>query len=386
MITILNQQSVLLLLADKSTFSNVRDGFLKHGYSEDSIKEQYLFEERSGSSFVARKFSDKIGATLSGLDVLVHLFIGQEAIPLGAVDRLLGAQFISDMRKLDLIRLEEDYDLCWASVRLAPVKGLLICSDRVMGGPFEKDHVFDPCSGTSRAFIQLAPTTPCEKLLELCCGSAPCCLAAAQGFAQSACGVDISSRAIHFAEFNRRLNGIENAVMYCGNLFAPVESVVFDRIVAHPPYIPALADTVVFRDGGVDGERVSMEIIRQIPRYLSDRGEFYAYLLLSDRIDSPAELRVRQLLGAEGREFDVALLVQRELRLMEYVSADKVLMRRPSKESDQLIECCRALGITKFLFTGLMVRPKRRRTAITLRQKALSWQTVEAVAGQIIEA
>jgi hypothetical protein len=213
----------------------------------------------------------------------------------------------------------------------------------------------------------------------MCCGSAYVCLTAAQNFAQSACGVDINPRAILFAEFNKKLNGTENVTTYCGDLFEPVRSRFFDRIVAHPPYVPALVDSITYKDSGVDGERVSTDLIRGIPRHLSDGGEFYGYLMLSDRLDAPAELRVREILGADGQELDVALLV-----IHEHSPASFLLRRAGpnpfSEENEQLKEACRKLWITKFVSTVLTIRSRRGLSPSTFRHRATGWQTVTAMA------
>jgi carbamoyltransferase len=213
----------------------------------------------------------------------------------------------------------------------------------------------------------------------MCCGSAYVCLKAARNFAESVYGVDINPRAIRFAEFNKKLNGIENVTVYCGDLFAPIQSTLFDRIVAHPPYIPALVDSVTYKDGGVDGERVSIDLIRGLPRHLSDGGEFYAYLSLSDRLDAPAELRVREMLGADGQEFDVALLIVSEESPVSF------LLRRAdpnpfSEQNEQLKEACRKLTITKFITTVLTIRSRRGSSPSTFRHRATSWKTVTAMA------
>jgi methylase of polypeptide subunit release factors len=194
-------------------------------------------------------------------------------------------------------------------------------------------------------------------------------------------GADINPRAIRFAAFNQKLNGIEGASLYCGDLFEPVRSKVFDRIVAHPPYVPMLADKVVFRDGGVDGERVSMEVIRQLPRHLADGGEFYGYLMLSNRVEAAAELRVREMLGVDGREFDVALLVDKEWPMLTYLS-DRAGSTRLSQDNERMIENCRKLGIRKFVVTALSIRSRRSSSPSTIRQRAVTWQTMKATANR----
>lgn len=61
-------------------------------------------------------------------------------------------------------------------------------------------------------------------------------------------------------------------------------------------------------NGGLDGEEISAPLIRALPQHLSNRGSFHGHLLLSDRRGAPAEFRVREMLGTDEQQFDVALL------------------------------------------------------------------------------
>jgi methylase of polypeptide subunit release factors len=69
-------------------------------------------------------------------------------------------------------------------------------------------------------------------------GTGIAALVAAQKDAAHAWAFDITARATHFAEFNRRLNAIPNVTAAEGDLYAPAGGQTFDRIVAHPPYLP----------------------------------------------------------------------------------------------------------------------------------------------------
>jgi len=365
--------------ADNKVFFSLRNSFAEFGFNENNIRDQYIFDG-PGDSFILPKFSERKAGTISGLDVLVHLFTGQETIPVDFGERSLGSRLFSVLQELKLIQVEEEGGACRATVRIEPVNDLLVCADRFPAKlPIRHDFVYRPWDFSAQLYARIVPPTRCKSFLEMCCGSAHVCLKAARNFAESVYGVDINRRAIRFAEFNKNLNGIENVTTYCGDLFEPIQSKLFDRIVAHPPYIPALTDSVTYKDGGVDGERVSIDLIRGLPRHLSDGGEFYAYLSLSDRLDAPAELRVREMLGADGQELDVALLVVSEESPVSF------LLRRAgpnpfSEENEQLKEASKKLGITKFITTVLTIRSRRVSSPSTLRHRATSWQTVTAMA------
>lgn len=86
----------------------------------------------------------------------------------------------------------------------------------------------------------MIPASPCERFLELCCGTGIAALLAARNGAKHAYAFDIAARSVPFAEFNRRLNGLESVTIREGDLYSPSAGERFDRIVAHPPYVPVL--------------------------------------------------------------------------------------------------------------------------------------------------
>jgi carbamoyltransferase len=369
-------------------FLNLRNSFADIGFNESNIRDQYLFESDPDGAFILPKLHNRKTSHVSSLDALVYLFMGQETLSVDCVAQSTGSRFFSELQEVNLIKIHEEGATCQATVRIEPVKKLLVCADRFpqrsssIEPSLRPDHVYRPWDFSAQLYTRIVPHTRCESFLEMCCGSGYVCLTAAQHFAQSVCGVDINPRAIRFAEFNKKLNGIENVTTYCGNLFKPVQSRTFDRIVAHPPYVPALVDSVTYRDGGVDGERISTDLIRGIPGHLSDGGEFHSYLVLSDRVDAPAELRVRKMLGEYAQEFDVALLI-----LAERSPASYLLKRTDpnpfTDEYEQKYDACRQLGIVKFLSTVLTIRSRRGVSPTTFRNRAISWETVRAMDGPV---
>jgi hypothetical protein len=88
---------------------------------------------------------------------------------------------------------------------------------------------------------------------------------------------DKNARAVAFASFNVRLNGIGNVECLTGDLFEPVAGRRFDLIVSNPPYVIAPAARYLFRDSGVRGDEFCRQLVRAAPAFLEDGG--YCQLL-----------------------------------------------------------------------------------------------------------
>jgi len=132
---------------------------------------------------------------------------------------------------------------CYSPVALYPVDDLFIASDRwktLDGSPIAKDYVFPAIHPLTHDFLALLPHGPCERLLDLCSGTAIAALRASRCYARQSWAVDITERATRLGEFNRRLNDVRNATVLQGDLYKPLTGMRFDRIVAHPPYVPTV--------------------------------------------------------------------------------------------------------------------------------------------------
>lgn len=244
--------------------------------------------------------------------VLTRLFLDAETVPWEVVRARLG-DTLPALERLGLVHTPHSRpDECAATVLLYPTEGLWIVSDAnadpdSLKVPPPPDVVYPAITRNTQRFVGLMPRERCRRFLELCSGTGIAALLAARDFAEHAWAVDITARATRFARFNAALNGIENFTALEGDLWAPVAGLTFDRIVAHPPYMPSFETAYVFRDGGEDGEQISRRIITGLPDFLEPGGDFYADCLATDRVDAPLEQRLRAMLGAAEAEFDVVL-------------------------------------------------------------------------------
>jgi len=303
------------LRIDRTHFEILRESLTDRGYSEQSVCRRLaipsiydfktLREGRTGPSDVS-----------DSLDALIRLLMDQEAVEESILAAHLGEQILAAMRGLALTKtLAEDPSRTYADAVLYPQEGLFIASDRTFlvkdhrAASLPEDIVYASITRNTGRFVAALPDEPCERCLELCSGTGIGALIAGARYARRAWAADLSSRCTHFANFNARLNGIENFTALQGDLYAPVEGIVFDRIVAHPPYVPAEEQKLMFRDGGTDGEQILRGIVEGLPKFLSPGGRCYALTLATDREGETLEQRVRKWLGESQSDFDVFLVV-----------------------------------------------------------------------------
>lgn len=303
-----------LKIGNESQFQTLRDWLIECGYTEEAVCRRLgiasvydfktLREGRKGSYEV----SDR-------LDTLIRLLMDEEALDKATLSNQLGRDGVQAMEALLLIKsLSEDTSRVYADAVLYPQEGLFIASDRTFlvdaghGAALPEDVVYASITKNTGRFVSILPSDPCENLLELCAGTGIAALIGASRYARNSWACDLSGRCTHFADFNRRLNGIENLLALQGDLYQPVAGLKFDRIVAHPPYVPAEEQKLMFRDGGEDGEQILRSIVKGLPDFLSAGGRFYALTLATDREGEKVEQRVRKWLGETEADFDVHLV------------------------------------------------------------------------------
>ena len=290
------------------------------------------------------------------LDLLIRLFMDVELVPEATLEQWLSREDIGTLDSFALLcRPETEPERCHASVLLYPSGDLWLVSDLNVsptgpGGVLREDAVYPAITRNTRHFLTSLPATPCDAFLELCAGTGVAALQASR-YARHAWAADITERATSFARFNAALNGIENCTAVQGDLYEPVRGRLFDRIVAHPPYMPSLEQKYIFRDGGEDGEQITRRIIAGLPDHLSAGGRFYCTCMLTDRKGARAEERIRAMLGQRADEFDLVVVTLQLFQPTEYyfrlalggrATLDEVVRRHEifvRLEVDQLVYC-----------------------------------------------
>ncbi len=305
------------------------------------------------------------------LAVLLRLLLEGRTVPRSAVAALLPPALVAALEGLEVIGAAADApDDVAAAVALYPVEGLYIASDVMQEFPDGRaDSVFPAINKGNAVYLGAVPRTPCERFLELCSGTGIAALAAARS-AGHAWAVDITARSTAFARFNAALNELPNVTVLQGDLYAPVAGLVFDRIVAHPPYMPALEDRRIFRDGGADGERITRRVLAEAPAFLRPGGRLYCTCVMTERSDAPLEERVRHLLGDASADIDVLVLVTAASDPLIHFAGELASRRRGFEEVAGILEAFRELRIQSFVgCTIVLERHATPRPPLTVRRR-----------------
>jgi SAM-dependent methyltransferase len=302
----------LLQMVTSEQFAALREHFLRTGFTEQSLRQRLDIQpgkELDLSALSGRPpLKPKVG---DGLDAIIYLFVVGESLPAVESESFFPPPVWETLTQSHLIVSDPaDASRRLASVALYPIRDLFIASDRWNNPDHSPRQMFPdivyPClTKSAKQFIDYTSYEPCEDFLELCAGTAPAALLASRS-AKNIWATDIAERSIDFARFNAGLNGIHNVTFVLGDLYQPLEGRTFDRIAAHPPYVPVLKPAEIFYGGGEVGEEITKRIIEGLPAQLKAGGRFYCRTMGTERPGQNFENRVREWLGASHEEFDVA--------------------------------------------------------------------------------
>ena len=359
-------------LGSDAEFARVRGMLAECGFTPERICERLGIAGMSEYKPIRRGRTNLLAAE-EALDALILLLMDGEYVAEETLQRLLPPGAVAAMEALGIVARDPVREYLWfAGCTLFPTRGMVLGSDRAAAPdgsalPMTADAVYPAAIGNTVAFLATLPETPCDALLDIGTGTGIAALDAAR-YARHAWGTDIAARSVQFAEFNRRLNGIEAATMREGDLYAPVEGLSFDRIVTHPPYVPARRTAMIFRDGGEDGEQILRRIVEGVPRFLRSGGRFYTMVTAADCEGQPFEDRLRLWLGAAQAEFDLVLAAH-TLTDPKNLAANSFLGQNTAVEDIRYRHEIWARRKVRFLFHGsvLMRRHSTARPAITAR-------------------
>ncbi len=365
----------------------VRAGLARVGYAEAALVERIgcrsLHDVPLGNPLVCNP------EPADALGVVMKLLLEVQAVPRALAAAFVPEDLLHALEALDVVA-PADGDTVAASVALYPVEGLYIVSDPPMElSRLRPDAVYPAISASSRTYLGAVPRTPCRDVLEVCSGTGTAALVAARA-AQRVWAVDITARSTDFARFNAALNGIDNVTPLQGDLFEPVRGRRFDRILAHPPYVPALSQRAIYRDAGVDGEELTRRIVAEAPGLLEPGGRLYCSCVATERTNGPLELRVREMLGPASDEIDVLVLWTGQIDPLVHFARELSGHRLDCDEFDRFLHLFREMNITHLLgATIVLERHAGPRPPLTLRRQCtgpavaavdavLTWEGFEA--------
>jgi len=371
-----NQESppIPLRFGPRSQFDSLRNLLMSSGYTSESVC------GRMGVSSIFELETLREGPmTVEGIenagDVLIWLFLGRERLDREVAGRFLSESDLEMLGSTGLIEAAPSGNDIQSTVLLYPVESVYIVSDLPINrsdGSIASfpDAVYPPLMASAGWYLAMMPRTPCENFLEVCGGTGVAALLASN-FADRSYSVDITKRSTVFAEFNAALNGTPRFRALQGDLYDPMSGETFDRIVAHPPYMPATQESQIFRDGGPDGEEITRRILRESIDYLRPGGQLFVTAILSDRRGAPVEARVREMLGSAEDEFDVAVATIKGLHPIVHYGGELWKGTASAAEVEPQLAHLRTLGIERMLLCTVVVqRPPESRSVFTARREA----------------
>jgi SAM-dependent methyltransferase len=313
------------------------------------------------------------------LAALVRVFVFTQMVPRAELEPAIDPPDLGALEALDLLRPGRDGSY-YSPAFVYPVAGFVIASDRHDSPDgsdvvLASDVVFPALDAGTLRFLGVIARSPVGDALDLCSGTGIAALVLSR-HVERVVAADITPRAAHFARFNALLNGRPNVEIAVGDLYEPVAERTFDRIVAHPPYVPALEQARVFRDGGDTGESILRRIVAELPRYLRPGGALYCVSAAWDAAEGPLESRIRRWLGEREREFDVIFAQQEEVapeRLARWL-ADKAAPGEPGAPA-LWEEHFRDAGLERNVYGAIVVHrveaagAGRRREPVTVRPR-----------------
>lgn len=323
-------------LGRSGRFEDLRGLLGRSGYNDEFIRMRYHLP-RAEEFELDRRRRTPLPRPEFAADILTTLFLAGDSVTVEDASRLIGEEGLELLAGMGLLERQLEGRTCFGTVALYPVESIYIASDRWNNAdetPFvaQDDLVYPAFVPNTRLFLRHLPKHPCGAFLDLCAGSGAAALLAARRGAAEVWSSDITGRSTRFAEFNRKLNDVENFHAVTGDLYGSLEGRRFDTIAAHPPYVPSLQTKWIFYSAGQDGEEITRRMIYGLREHLNPGGIFLALTMAGDRRDQPLERRLREWMGDWGDQFDIALIVRTELDPEEFaVRANRETVRVPEE-------------------------------------------------------
>jgi methylase of polypeptide subunit release factors len=222
------------------------------------------------------------------LSTLVELFLLGLRAPHSAAAKALKPLSLDAAVAMGLLR--DRGDDVEAGVRIVPHAGLLLaCSHTPETRAVDANHVMG-VTPSSLTLANLTMRPAVELAVDIGTGCGVQALLAARHCAR-VIAVDINPVALRFAEFNARLNRIDNIECRLGSYFEPVQNEDFDLIVSNPPFVISPETRFLYRDSELAGDEVSRAVVTEAPAHLR-RGGWACIMVSWVRRDRGAWSRV----------------------------------------------------------------------------------------------
>jgi len=214
-----------------------------------------------------------------------------------AVADLVSSDFLSLLLKCNLLKANQG--LLTAGAMLLPIDGFLVAADHPVAiERTESEMVLWP-NPTSKFLARFAVRRHSRATLDLGTGSGILSLGAAK-YSDTVVAIDLNERAVAFALFNARLNGVENIEVLGGDGFAPVSNRRFDLILSNPPFFITPQHGYLFCDNPMELDGLCRLLVKEAPAHLNEDGYMQMLCEWAQVAGQPWEERIAEWLEGSG--------------------------------------------------------------------------------------
>ncbi|HTG45647.1 MAG TPA: methyltransferase [Verrucomicrobiae bacterium] len=356
-----------LTLGTEREFATARAFFSSAGFDEPGLCRLLGLADMSDLGKVEWEKCDKSKFS-EALWACVEVFLRGNTYSDEALSKAWGAEPLQTFEALGLVRPSRKCaGSLFCPIWLYPMQGFLIASDRRTDPEAQlittaDDVVFPGIYAGTLRFLRLLPDARGGEALDLCGGTGIGALILAKT-ARHAVTADLTARSAFFAEFNSRLSGVPVESL-CGDLYAPVPHRLFDLITAHPPFVPSIGKTMIYRDAGDAGEDVSRGVIAGLAEHLRPGGTCMVLCVACDTTEAPFEQRAFAWLGEHRQEFEVLYGLEKIMTVEGVVSSMAKRGQNMSEEdAASLLHRLRSLQTKQFVYGALFIRRLKTPTA-----------------------
>ena len=263
---------------DRRSAQAFRDLLHRAGYTREAIQAAIggagdVLSRREERPVALRRIAGSHGP----LETLLRLFLLDEPVRENEVGTAIAPTPIDALHSLGIVAEADGW--MRGQMRIVPHGDIIITSDlpperTTTAGSRTGPRAADLVPGLHRPSITLADLTvrrPVDTALDVGTGNGIQALLAAR-HARHVVATDVNERALAFAALNAAINGCDNIELRAGSFFEPVAGERFGLVVCNPPYVISPEMEYVFRDSGLGRDRVSEQLVGELPDHLDDGG------------------------------------------------------------------------------------------------------------------
>jgi predicted RNA methylase len=287
----------MLTLLSHENSQRLRDFFTDAGYTEPNLR-KYLGAPELPSRALRNlpRLLDKTSAPTL-LDALLRWFWLGCAQNEAQTAKLVDGELLALLFESGLI--ESDGEWLTGKAMLLPVDGFLIASDHPSAFETQQSELVLWPNPTSKFLNKFAVRRHSRTTLDLGTGSGILSLNAAK-YSDVVIATDLNARAVLFAQFNARLNGVDNIEVLTGDCFAPVSDSRFDLILSNPPFFITPQTDYMFCDNSMELDGLCRRLVKEAPEHLEEGGYMQMLCEWAQIKGQPWEERVAEWLEDTG--------------------------------------------------------------------------------------